>query len=941
MLLVLQAPRALVQLVWQHILAAAATVDDVHQQLQCPASVSVMADLDIGAAVLQHIATLQQQSPAAAAASGRAKAVLKNCCSIISQELLPTLQELAAPAADNEAADSEEQLALSATAAESAAAVMWSTAQLQHRDGALAAASLQVFVKGLDTASAPAAAAVLVAMSEAGRAVSNIYSCNCSTLHKVITTCTSKVLQSLAVPVTADGNPTLAPAVPAQLADGQAGQAAAGAQHASTLAGLNPVVLAQRLLQLHLAVGLQPSAEHTFQLLSLVASESHLNGLRDNAAAAAVVASLSTVAELSQLPGWQGIRSSSSSSQDAGSDTDDSSRQDSRHGRGSKSAKASTKQQLQFPWAWQCQQQQLVEELWQQLLLGAFLPRISTATGKQVASALEAVVQLAGQGGSRARAAAVAPDALDIGLAKDVARAVLDVVAPDTSSTDTAAAAAAGWRAASAPTAAVDLDLQHQWQLDNYAEPIHRSNSHPAVSASSTASAAEGEGIMSSTAAPSSEFDASADFLSAWRPGEWKGEHLATLAAAIAQLQVSRPAFFAAVEADLLGSQQAAATHLPGSSQQQQGRSRVASVQLQHVVEICCAAAALHCRVEQLLTYAVQSAVQQLQDALEASMAGDKAPAKRQHKAKVKALEPELLLLLSWAVAVMDVPQLAQQAQQLAAAAINALKAGQGAAAARRGQQAGWELPDALAARVMQLHVWLMDSHANSAGSMDGSDSRRRAGLSGVLSSQELQAAAAAWMSLQQQSSSPASCLESVRTSLGRLLHQTVQTSANAMTADALVLPDVTIVAQGVPVAVLLLGDVEEGAALQEGDLAAAAAESLAADWVPTAAQQGPRQPQQGKHGSSTSSSQRVQAVVSRQHLGDVMFRAKALAHRGFWVEVISSRQWLLLEGHLDAQEEFLRERLWPLVAQGQLDAGYVAATEGSPLDDAAVPQAV
>jgi len=926
---VLQAPQALVQLAWQHRLAAAETVDDVHQQLQSPACVSAMADLDIGAAVLQHIATLQQQSQAAAAASGSAKAVIRACCSIIAQQLLPTLQGLAAPAADNEAADSEEQMA--ATAAESAAAIMWSTAQLQHRHAALAAASLQVFVKGLDTASAPAAAAVLVAMSEAGRAVSNIYSCDHSTLHTVVTTCTSKVLQSLAVPVAADGSPALAPAAPAQL-DDVAGQAAEGPQHASTLAGLNPAVLAQRLLQLHLAVGLQPSAEHTFQLLSLVASESNLNRLRDNAAAAAVVASLSVVAELSQLPGWQGIRSSSSSSQDAGADPDGRSRQDSRRGRGSKGATASTKQQLQFPWAWQCQQQQLVEELWQQLLLGAFLPRISSASAKQVASALEAVVQLSGQGGSRARSAAVAPDALDIGLAKDVARAVLDVVAPQTfSSADTAAAAAAGWRASSAHAAAVDLGLERQWQLDNHAGPIHHSNSHPAGSASSTASAAEGKG-MSSTAPSSWEFDASADFLSAWRPGEWKGEHLATLAAAIAQLEVSRPAFFAAVEAVLLGSQQAAAAHLQGAAQQQQGCSRVASVQLQHVVEICCAAAALHCRVEQLLTYAVHSAVQQLQEPLEGSTATYKAPAK--HKAKVDALKPELLLLLSWAVAVTDVPQLAQQAQQLAAAAINALKA--------QHAHADWELPDALAARVMQLHVWLLDSHASSAGSMNGSDSRRLAGLSGVLSPQELQAAAAAWISLQQQSSSPTSCMESVRTSLGRLLHQTVQTSGTVTTADGLVLPDVMVVARGVPVAVLLLGDVEEGAALQDGDLAAAAAaESLAADWVPTAAQQGSRQPQQGKHSSSTGSSQRVQAVVSRQHLGDVMFRAKALAHRGFWVEVISSRQWLLLEGHLDAQEEFLRERLWPLVAQAQLAASDAAAAEGSPLDDAAVPQAV
>ena len=64
------------------------------------------------------------------------------------------------------------------------------------------------------------------------------------------------------------------------------------------------------------------------------------------------------------------------------------------------------------------------------------------------------------------------------------------------------------------------------------------------------------------------------------------------------------------------------------------------------------------------------------------------------------------------------------------------------------------------------------------------------------------------------------------------------------------------------------------------------------------------------------------------------MWRARALASRGVWCEVVSSRDWVLLEGHRDAQVEVLRERLWPLMLQeGPADAGAGAR--------AAQPQAV
>jgi hypothetical protein len=56
---------------------------------------------------------------------------------------------------------------------------------------------------------------------------------------------------------------------------------------------------------------------------------------------------------------------------------------------------------------------------------------------------------------------------------------------------------------------------------------------------------------------------------------------------------------------------------------------------------------------------------------------------------------------------------------------------------------------------------------------------------------------------------------------------------------------------------------------------------------------------------SGSSNAARVQAVIGQQRVGDVMFRARALANRGAWVEVVSSRDWVLLEGRVDNNNNY------------------------------------
>jgi hypothetical protein len=51
------------------------------------------------------------------------------------------------------------------------------------------------------------------------------------------------------------------------------------------------------------------------------------------------------------------------------------------------------------------------------------------------------------------------------------------------------------------------------------------------------------------------------------------------------------------------------------------------------------------------------------------------------------------------------------------------------------------------------------------------------------------------------------------------------------------------------------------------------------------------------------------------------MFRARALAARGYWVVVVSWQQWLLLDGFLDAEVNYLQSKLW-LLKDGGVNLG-------------------
>jgi hypothetical protein len=906
-----------------------------------------LSDPGTAAAVLSHLVQLQQQrqgrdaAAAAAAAAEDTKTLTKQCCRLVAEHLTTGMQAQLAAAAPAAAAGGKEPgaAARSAATASAAATVMWATSQLSYRDKPLAAVCLKTFHAYLQDATAADAAAAVAALSAPGRAVNSIYSCESTTLQEVVAECTDKLLvQQLLQPLLAgraDNEAAAAAAAAAAAGEVHTGEDAAvaaaapaeapslAAAAAAGVAGQSPVVVAQQLLQLHAAVALQPSSEQTYLLLSVVSEESSLAQLRPNTAVAAMAASLAAVAELAELPDWQGFSSSSSSG----------------------GGRRQQQQQLQFPWAWQSQQQQQLQELWQQLLLECLLPRFTSATPKQLVTVLQALVVFAGRDGQqqqqqqqrRQPAATYSPSdglqpaaALDIGLAKDFARCVLDVIAP-----------------------------QHL----------------PAATV-----AAAGDGSVSSSS--------SSGFLAGWRPGEWKGEHLAALATAAVQLDVPFASFFAAAEAQLMQQQQqqnpsaaSGGDKLQQQQQQQQRSSLVANVQLQHVISMCCAAAALDCRVERLLSYAVTEALQQQQQQQQQELAGKQQTSTRKSKQHAPALHSELLLLLSWAVAVMDVPQLAHQAAELAATAVLQLKQHQTAAAPRAQQDArgtaaaaAATLPDALAARLLQLNIWLADKQPStgtvSSSSSSGDHQQQQHQL--LLAAGELQAATAAWISLQQSSNS---YTPAVAAALSHLTHS--QPQLHVAHQGGLV-ADVYSVINGIPVAVLVLDDAEEWPGVVQGGDAAAAAESLAEGWAPPWQQQqrsrqqheqqqhsqkqgqgqpstqlvGPSSSQQGR-GAAVSSSRSsnstcssglcelLLAALSKQRLGDVMWRAKALANRGYWCEVVSSRDWALLEGHLDAQVDYLRDRLWPLLPQQQEEQGYEGPAGASSRASPAQAQAI
>ncbi|WIA35568.1 hypothetical protein OEZ86_003992 [Tetradesmus obliquus] len=86
------------------------------------------------------------------------------------------------------------------------------------------------------------------------------------------------------------------------------------------------------------------------------------------------------------------------------------------------------------------------------------------------------------------------------------------------------------------------------------------------------------------------------------------------------------------------------------------------------------------------------------------------------------------------------------------------------------------------------------------------------------------------------------------------------------------------------------------------------------------------------------------------------MFRARALAARGYWVVTVSWQQWLLLDGFLDAEVDHLQAKLWLLEGGsgvnlgvksgenfgenfgGSLSSGDAGVASGMPVAAAAAP---
>jgi hypothetical protein len=860
------------------------------QLLESPTAAAA-ADLACIAAALRRIVDLQQQSqqqqqqqhPAGAVSGQKGKMTeqqqqqakvdgdskatemqVRQCCQLISALAahLPAVQQ--------------QQQGHGATQAADAASIVWATAQLQHKDSQLSSSCLQLFAAAARSASAADAAAVVTAMAAAGRALPKVFSgCSKELMQQVLQQCTARLLGSPTHQVTDSSSSSVA-----KRRDRTTSQQLSstsdvpntfqkGSNPSSESSGLQPgssesLLLGQRLLQLHSVLQLPPGPAHLQQLLAAAADEEALAAMKDNAATAALVASLAAVAELSQLP-----PNSSSTRTGLTSATAAAPRQWSQQkkGRNDKAAADST----YGVWGPQQQMQQLL----QQLLLDGLLPRLGRATAKQVATSLEAVAQLAGEQAVQS----VLLLSVELPLARDFARGLFtELLAPTAAAAaDTPAAAAAG---------SDDPDMRSQW------------NQSPAAAGAAA--------------------DA-ASFLSGW-----KGEHVAAVAAAALQLGVAHPAFFEAVASDILlaaAAVQPATAVAEGLSdqqqQQQRRRSRLEKVTLQHLVEICCCAPALHCRVEQLLAYTTNLAAQQL--AASAARQQQQQRCKRQQQQQQLAAED--LLLLAWCAAEMDVPQLLQPAVELVTAGMASMQAAAGPNCLQQQQHS------CVAGRLFQLHVWMSDRQqeqqlssatagAGAAASVTpiGSDSSRNevipsagTGLADVLSTEQLQHAHTAWLQLQTAAPGVVSRLGAVADGLQQLPGlESLQ--MQSVTSDGSLVVDLEARVQGIPVAVLLLDDADEQQQQQDA--------KLPSNRTPAAP-------------SSSRTGSRLQDSLCSLHTGDLMFRARALAARGYWVVVVSWQQWLLLDGFLDAEVDYLQSKLW-LLEDGGVNLGENAGVNAS-----------
>jgi hypothetical protein len=942
-------PAAVLQVpgwLFQAAISRTASVPALLQLLESPAAAAA-ADLACIVAALRHLLDLQQQQQQPVGslqvqssgsskapkqqqqqqqqqqveAAGDPKAVekqVRQCCQLVSA-LAAQLPAVKQQQQKQQQQQQQQQEDSSCRQAADAATIVWATAQLQHKDSQLSGSCLQLFAAaaGAGAASQADAAAVVTAMVAAGRALPKVFSgCSRELLQQVLQQCTAKLLGDAPQAVASEQqvhsrNSSSGKRRKRTTSQQLSSNASSPTNQQSNLnpepLGLQPadpesLLLAQRLLQLHAVLQVPPGPVHLQQLLAAAADEEALAAMKDNAATAALVASLAAVAELSRLR--------PTAEQTAAAAV--------KHPQQKK--RMATKESEFGVWG----PQQQVQQLLQQLLLDGLLPRLSRATAKQVATTLEAAAELADEQAVQS----VLLLWLECPLARDFARGVFkELLTPQMAAADAPPAAAAA--------VSDDPDMRSQW------------NQSPAAAGA----AADATSFLNG----------------------WKGEHVAAVAVAALQLGVAHPPFLEAVAADILLAAPAASTApaavqaagdgaSPEQQQQQRRRSRLEKVTPQHLVQICCCAAALNCRVDQLLEHTVSLAAKELK----ASAAQVQQQTQRKQGQQKGPLQQQLgaieLLLLAWCVAEVDVPQLLQPAAELAAAGVAALQAAAGPSCLQQHRSG-------VAARLFQLHVWLSDrqmqleqeqqlpaagstsalpaqpasptTSATAAASISSSSSGEAVasmsepiGLAGVLAADQLQQACSAWQQLQTAAPGVDRRLAAVAGALQQLpgleLMQQQSTSS-----DGWLVIDVEARVQGIPVAVLLLDDSDEPLEQQEQQ------------------QQGSQAQLPGLHSTSSSSSSsasRLQDCLRASNTGDLMFRARALAARGYWVVVVSWQQWLLLDGFLDAEVNYLQSKLWLLEGggggnfgvntganfSGSLSSGDAGVSSGMPVTAAA-----